>query len=73
MTPASRSGCRTRWRNCAAARGASSGSIRLCNRPGYAPICQGMQAALPHLDLLAPGADLASIKAVLPQLIEALR
>ena len=28
----------------------------LCNRPGYAPICQGMQAALPHLDLLAPGA-----------------
>ena len=45
----------------------------LCNRPGYAPICQGMQAALPHLDLLAPGADLASIKAVLPRLIEALR
>ena len=43
------------------------------NRPGYAPICQGMQAALPHLDLLAPGADLASIKAVLPRLIEALR
>jgi uncharacterized protein with von Willebrand factor type A (vWA) domain len=45
----------------------------LCNRPGYAPICQGMQAALPHLDLLAPGADLASIQAVLPRLIEALR
>jgi uncharacterized protein with von Willebrand factor type A (vWA) domain len=45
----------------------------LCNRPGYAPISQGMQAALPHLDLLAPGADLASIAAVLPQLIEALR
>lgn len=45
----------------------------LCHRPGYAPICQGMQAALPHLDLLAPGADLASIKAVLPGLIEALR
>ena len=45
----------------------------LCNRPGYAPVCQGMQAALPHLDLLAPGADLASIKAVLPNLIEALR
>ena len=40
--------------------------------PGYAPICQGMQAALPHLDLLAPGADLASIRAVLPRLIEAL-
>ena len=45
----------------------------LCNRPGYAPVSQGMQAALPHLDLLAPGADLDSIKAVLPDLIEALR
>lgn len=45
----------------------------LCNRPGYAPVSQGMQAALPHLDLLAPGADLASIAAVLPDLIEALR
>jgi uncharacterized protein with von Willebrand factor type A (vWA) domain len=44
----------------------------LSNRPGYAPICQGMQAALPHLDLLAPGADLASLQAVLPNLIEAL-
>jgi hypothetical protein len=32
-----------------------------------------MVAALPHLDLLAPGADLASITAVLPNLIEALR
>jgi len=45
----------------------------LCNRPGYAPICQGMQAAMPHLDLLAPAADLASIQAVLPELIDALR
>jgi uncharacterized protein with von Willebrand factor type A (vWA) domain len=45
----------------------------LCNRPGYAPISQGMQAALPHLDLLAPGADLASIQAVLPRLLDALR
>jgi uncharacterized protein with von Willebrand factor type A (vWA) domain len=45
----------------------------LGSRPGYAPICQGMQAAMPHLDLLAPGADLASIRAVLPALIEALR
>jgi uncharacterized protein with von Willebrand factor type A (vWA) domain len=44
----------------------------LSKRPGYAPTCQGMQAALPHLDLLAPGADLASIAAVLPKLIEAL-
>jgi uncharacterized protein with von Willebrand factor type A (vWA) domain len=44
----------------------------LSNRPGYAPTCQGMQAAMPHLDLLAPGADLASMQAVLPNLIEAL-
>jgi uncharacterized protein with von Willebrand factor type A (vWA) domain len=45
----------------------------LCDRPGYAPVCQGMQAALPHLDLLAPAANLASIRAVLPQLLQALR
>jgi uncharacterized protein with von Willebrand factor type A (vWA) domain len=45
----------------------------LCSRPGYAPVSQGMQAALPHLDLLAPGADLASIAAVLPEILEALR
>jgi uncharacterized protein with von Willebrand factor type A (vWA) domain len=45
----------------------------LSNHPGYVPTCQGMQAALPHLDLLAPGGDLNSIKAVLPNLIAALR
>jgi len=45
----------------------------LCNRPGYAPICQGMLAAMPHLDLLAPGADLASIAAALPNIIESLK
>ncbi|HSB99502.1 MAG TPA: VWA domain-containing protein, partial [Burkholderiaceae bacterium] len=44
----------------------------LANQPGYAPVSQGMQAALPHLDLLAPGADLASLRAVLPRLIDAL-
>jgi uncharacterized protein with von Willebrand factor type A (vWA) domain len=44
----------------------------LCAQPGYAPVSQGMVAALPHLDLLAPGADLASIAAVLPQVIDAL-
>jgi hypothetical protein len=32
-----------------------------------------MQAAMPHLDLLAPGADLASVEHVLPEIIEALR
>lgn len=41
----------------------------LSRQPGYAPVCRGMQAALPHIDLLAPGADLDSIRAVLPQLI----
>lgn len=45
----------------------------LCSRPGYAPVGRGMQAALPHLDLLAPGADLRSIAAVLPRILEALR
>lgn len=45
----------------------------LCNRPGYAPVSQGMRAALPHLDLLAPGADLNSIAAVLPRIVDALR
>jgi uncharacterized protein with von Willebrand factor type A (vWA) domain len=44
----------------------------LCAQPGYAPVSLGMVAALPHLDLLAPGADLASIAAVLPQVIDAL-
>jgi hypothetical protein len=32
-----------------------------------------MQAALPHLDLLAAGADLASLEAELPRILEALR
>jgi uncharacterized protein with von Willebrand factor type A (vWA) domain len=45
----------------------------LANQPGYAPVSQGMQAALPHLDLHAPAGDLAALRAVLPALIEALR
>ena len=44
----------------------------LCARPGHAPISQGMQAALPHLELLAPGADLASLRAALPAVLAAL-
>ena len=44
----------------------------LSHRPGYAPTCQGMRAAMPHLDLLAPGGDLASLTAVLPNLIDTL-
>jgi uncharacterized protein with von Willebrand factor type A (vWA) domain len=45
----------------------------LLNQPGFSPESRGMQAAMPHLDLLAPGADLAGIQRVLPQIIEALR
>ena len=45
----------------------------LADRPGFAPVSVGMQAALPHIDLLAPGADLASIERVLPDLILGLR
>jgi uncharacterized protein with von Willebrand factor type A (vWA) domain len=45
----------------------------LLNQPGFSPESRGMQAAMPYIDLLAPGADLAAIERVLPQLIEALR
>ena len=45
----------------------------LLNQPGFRPESRGMQAAMPHIDLLAPGADLAGIEQVLPQIIEALR
>jgi len=45
----------------------------LLGQPGYAPESRGMRAALPHLDLLAPGGDLASIERALPEVIEALR
>jgi uncharacterized protein len=45
----------------------------LLNQPGFSPEGRGMRAAMPHIDLLAPGADLAGIERVLPQIIEALR
>ena len=45
----------------------------LCSQPDYTPVSEGMQAALPHLDLLASGADLASLAASLPHILEALR
>jgi uncharacterized protein with von Willebrand factor type A (vWA) domain len=45
----------------------------LCGQAGYAPVSRGMAAALPHLDLFAPGGSLAAIAAVLPDLLEALR
>jgi len=45
----------------------------LLNQPGFSPEARGMQAAMPHIDLLAPGANLADIEHVLPQIIGALR
>lgn len=45
----------------------------LSTRPGSGPGCAGMQAALPHLDLLAPGANLSALAAVLPALLETLQ
>ena len=45
----------------------------LCKQPGFAPVSQGMQAALPHIDLLAPGGDLHSIEQVLPRILATLR
>ena len=45
----------------------------LLNRPGFAPESGGMRAAMPYLDLLAPGADLAGLERVLPRVVEALR
>jgi len=45
----------------------------LLSQPQFSPVAGGMQAALPYLDLLAPGADLVAIERVLPQLIESLR
>jgi uncharacterized protein len=45
----------------------------LCSQADFTPASAGMQAALPHLDLLASGADLASVAATLPRILEALR
>ena len=45
----------------------------LLNQPGYAPQSRGMQAAMPYIDLLAAGADLASIERVLPRVLQTLR
>ena len=45
----------------------------LLNQPGFSPEGRAMRAAMPHIDLLAPGADLAGIEHVLPRIIGALR
>jgi uncharacterized protein with von Willebrand factor type A (vWA) domain len=41
--------------------------------PGYAPVAAGMQAALPHVDLLAAAGSLARLRAVLPDVMHALQ
>jgi uncharacterized protein with von Willebrand factor type A (vWA) domain len=45
----------------------------LAARSGWTPESQGMRAALPHLDLLVPGADLATLERALPDILEGLR
>jgi uncharacterized protein with von Willebrand factor type A (vWA) domain len=45
----------------------------LLSQPDFMPLARGMQAAMPYIDLLAPGADLAAIERVLPRLIESLQ
>ncbi|HEY1610738.1 MAG TPA: VWA domain-containing protein [Paraburkholderia sp.] len=45
----------------------------LADRPGFAPVSAGMRAALPHLDLLAGGRDLASVERVFPQVLARLQ
>lgn len=45
----------------------------LLNQPGFAPVSAGMQAALPHIDLLASGGSLRELQAALPQVLDALR
>jgi uncharacterized protein with von Willebrand factor type A (vWA) domain len=45
----------------------------LIGRPGFEPVSVGMQAALPHLDLLAGARDLAGLERVFPQILGALK
>jgi uncharacterized protein with von Willebrand factor type A (vWA) domain len=45
----------------------------LLEQPGYRPVTAGMQAAMPHLDVLAAGGSLRGIERALPPVIEALR
>lgn len=45
----------------------------LLSLPEFAPVARGMQAAMPYIDLLAPGGNLAAIERALPRLIESLQ
>lgn len=41
----------------------------LLGTPGYAPLTAGMQAALPHVDVLAPVGDVASLRRLVKELV----
>ncbi len=45
----------------------------LAGRPDYLPSAGGMQAALPHIDLLMPAHNLASVQRALTPLLRVLR
>ncbi|PXW27482.1 vWA domain-containing protein [Paraburkholderia caballeronis] len=45
----------------------------LADSPGFTPASAGMRAALPHLDLLAGGRDLASVERIFPQVLARLQ
>jgi len=44
----------------------------LLDEPGFAPVSLGMQAARPHIDLLAAGGNLRALRDALPRVIDAL-
>jgi uncharacterized protein with von Willebrand factor type A (vWA) domain len=44
----------------------------LLDDPGFAPVSIGMQAARPHIDLLAAGGSLRALRDALPRVIDAL-
>ena len=45
----------------------------LAERPDYLPLARGMQAALPHIDLLIPAHNLASVERAMTRLLHTLR
>jgi uncharacterized protein with von Willebrand factor type A (vWA) domain len=44
----------------------------LLDDPGFSPVSTGMQAARPHIDLLAAGGSLRALRDALPRVIDAL-
>jgi uncharacterized protein len=45
----------------------------LAGRPDYQPVANGMQAALPHVDLLVPAHNFASVERALTRLLQVVR